>query len=158
MLQVTILTFMYSNPVTFGLSFQILSQLLIILVVHAILVMIANALTSLCITVVSPVYNWSFLYNEIQLLQSSYGERNPTNKVTCTHSEDSDQPGNPHSLISVFAMWSMSIKDPQYQADFKNSDQSRQTLPVIRVSFCLFCHEIYSIMNQLVDASFNRSC
>ena len=46
-----------------------------------------------------------------------------TNKMTCAPSEDSDQPGHPHSLIRVFAVGS---KDSFLQTDSEDSDQTGQ--------------------------------
>ena len=46
------------------------------------------------------------------------------NKMICIPSEDSDQPGHPPSLISVFAA-QRAAKDPIIlHADSKNSDQT----------------------------------
>ena len=41
-----------------------------------------------------------------------------TNKMTCAPSEDSYQPGNPHSLIRVFAVYTMFL-----HADSEDCDQ-----------------------------------
>ena len=52
-----------------------------------------------------------------------------TNKMACAPSEDSDQPqpGHPPSLIRVFAVRSMVVKDPSFlHADSEGSDQTGQ--------------------------------
>ena len=43
--------------------------------------------------------------NSVQCLHKRYEPvHDKTNKMTCVPSEDSDQPGHPHSLIGVFAV------------------------------------------------------
>ena len=52
-----------------------------------------------------------------------------TNKMACAPSEDSDQPGHPPSLISVFAVRLMGSKDPSFlHADSEDSDQTGRSL------------------------------
>ena len=46
----------------------------------------------------------SLLHNKIMVYEPPHDK---TNKVACAPSEDSDQPGHPPSLISVFAVRSV---------------------------------------------------
>ena len=46
-----------------------------------------------------------------------------TNKMTCTPSDDSDQPGHPPSMTRVFAVHSKVAKEPSFlHADSEDSD------------------------------------
>ena len=48
-----------------------------------------------------------------------------TYKMACAHSEDSDQPGHPPSLIRVFAVRSKSAQDSSFlHTNSKDSDQT----------------------------------
>ena len=72
-----------------------------------------------------------------------------TNKMTCAHSEDSDQPGHPPSLISLRCSHEEALgpKLSIYKVHSKDSDQNGQMPKLIWVcwahmSFCLFCHAV----------------
>ena len=71
-----------------------------------------------------------------------------TNKLTCAPSEDSDQPGHPSSLISVFAVrmkkaWVLSYPlsaQRRLWPDWADA-QADLSLRWAHMPFCWFCHE-----------------
>ena len=62
-----------------------------------------------------------------------------TNKMTCAHSEDSDQPVHPPSLITVFVVRMMKAWVLSYPLADAQADLSRRWA---HRSFCWFCHEV----------------
>ena len=65
-----------------------------------------------------------------------------SNKMICAPSEDSDQPGHPHSLIRVFAVrmkkhWALNYL---LSAHSEDSDQTGRMLHWAHRSFYWFCH------------------
>ena len=76
-----------------------------------------------------------------------------TNKMVCAPSEDSDQPGHPPSLISVFNVqmkkaWFVSYPLRAKQglwADWVDA-QADLSFSWVQRSFCWFCHEAAQIM------------
>ena len=84
------------------------------------------------------------------ITKDEYNEppRDKTNKMTCTISENSDQPGHPPSLIRVFAVCTKKAWVLSYQLSAQRtlwSDwadaQADLSLPWAHMSFCWFCHE-----------------
>ena len=71
-----------------------------------------------------------------------------TNKMTCTSSEDSDQPGHPPSLIRVFAVrmkkaWVLCYPlsaQRRLWSDWADA-QADLSLRLAHMPFCWFCHE-----------------
>ena len=75
-----------------------------------------------------------------------------TNKMACAPSEDSDQPGHPHSLIRVFAVRFMGSLGPklssgaQWRLWSDRADaQADLSLGWADRPFCWFCHEAAEI-------------
>ena len=73
-----------------------------------------------------------------------------TNKMTCTPSVDSDQPGHLPTLISVSLCTQRIDKDPRYlHAESEGSDQTGWMAKLIRVFAGRTCHFVGFVMLQL---------
>ena len=76
---------------------------------------------------------------------------NKTNKMACAPSEDSDQPGNPPSLIRVFTVRSAVAKDPSFlHTDGEDSDQTGRMPRLICVFAGRTCHFVGLAMRRLI--------
>ena len=71
----------------------------------------------------------------------------------CVHSQDSDQPGHPPSLISECLLCTQWVaKDPSFRhADSEDSDQTGRMPRLIclrwaHMPFCWFCHELAHLL------------
>ena len=95
---------------------------------------------------------------KLSMTENTYEQcHDKINRMACTPSEDSDQPGHPPSLIRVFAVrikkaWVLSYPSGAQQrlwSDWANA-QAGLSLHWAHRSFCWFCHEEAHIMLAII--------